>query len=329
MEKTTYSIIIETENLGMAEVEDLKKSLDSIKDQDIEKGKIKEVILIVGTHLPKDIQKEILSEYPWVTLHIDEEGLEYAESKVVGAKVASGDVLIFADSDMKYEPSWLKNMIKALEKYPSGYIISGDTRLESNSAYKMALNSMWMVQISSDKIDEPVPYKHFPLNNFAIERNAMLKNPIPYNLPLYRNKIPVWQEMLSNNGYIVLRAPGTRGFHAPPATFMDWFYRMLIYGSDFVASSDFSVNKQNKIITKVNLKKRFLKLLFLVPWKVEQMFVNTWKLLKEDGKRIKFVPFSLVLASLGIFVIALGGTIAVFNRTYVFNKISKYEEGNI
>jgi hypothetical protein len=72
MEKTTYSIIIETENLGMAEVEDLKKSLDSIKDQDIEKGKIKEVILIVGTHLPKDIQKEILSEYPWVTLHIDE-----------------------------------------------------------------------------------------------------------------------------------------------------------------------------------------------------------------------------------------------------------------
>src|SRR6185369_11094331 len=112
------------------------------------------------------------------------------------AEVARGSVLIYADSDMQYEPSWLGNMIKAMEESPSKTIVSGDTRLSTVSAYSMALNATWMIQVQSDQITVPTPTKFFPLNNFAIPRELMLQLPIPYTLPLYRNKIPLWEAQL-------------------------------------------------------------------------------------------------------------------------------------
>lgn len=324
----TVSLIIETENLGMAGFDDLCASLDSISPQIKKHKQVIETILVVGSHLSQKLQKQINSSYPWVKIVIEENGLEYTESKMFGAKKAKGEFLIFADSDMKYEESWLSSMIKAINKVDSQTIISGDTRLESDSSYKFSLNTMWMVQINTDKIKDLTPYRHFPLNNFAINRKILLETPIPHKLELYRNKIPVWQQILDNKNYKVLRAPKTRGFHAPPNKFMDWFYRMLIYGSNFVAFADFFVDKDNNIKTKDNKGGRVYRFALLIAWKLEQIIVNTYKLLREDIKRLKYVPLATLISFVNLAVIIIGGAIAIFDRKYVFNKVEKYEASN-
>lgn len=325
---TEFTIIIETENLGMAGLEDLKKSLDSLKDQDFPIKKVDEVILIVGSHVSENIQSEIKSDYPWLKIHIEKNGLDYAKSKMLGANLAKNKILIFMDSDMDYESTWLTNMVNTFGYIDKGFVISGDTRLETNSAYNMALNSMWMVQVLSDKISVPTPTTFFPLNNFAISKDLMTKIPLPYHLNLYRNKIPIWEKMLLNNGNKVLRAPGTRGFHAPPGKLIDWFFRMLIYGSDFVALADYSVNSKNIIIEKKNMVGRFQKFLILLPWKIEQLLLNSYKLIKEDPKRLRFLAVSLIIGLVSIIVIQIGALIAIFNRDYMFNKINSYENSN-
>lgn len=321
----TVSIILETENLGMAGLEDLETSLNSLKNQTFPIKKIKEVLIIVGNRVSKETLNHIRIKFPWVRLHLVNGVLDYAKSKMVGAKFAKGDILIFSDSDMNYENTWLENMVKSFDKYPTGYIISGDTRLETISSYKMSLNATWMIQILNDKIKEPVTTSYFPLNNFAIERDVLLKTPIPFRLPLYRNKIPLWEKTLTNKGYKVLRAPGTRGFHAPPSTLLDWWYRMLIYGADFVALADFCIDGNDNIIEKRNIIGRLFKLIFLFPWKFEQLFLNSYKLIKEDKDRSKYLAGSIIIAIANIIVIEIGGLIACFNRNYIFNKISDHE----
>lgn len=325
----TFSIVVETENLGMAGLSDLETSLDSIQKQKFPIQKVKEVVLLVGSHVSEDIRKHLKTKYPWLTLHAEKEGLEYTKAKMRGAEIATGKYVIFADSDMNYEPTWLGNIIETIERYPKGYIVSGDTRLETKSAYRMSLNSTWMIQILSDKIKEPVPTSYFPLNNFAIERKVILETPIPYTIHLYRNKIPIWEKMLTDKGCKILRAPGTRGFHAPPGTLIDWWYRLLIYGSDFVAMMDFSLNEKGEVSEKRNMPGRIFHLLFLFPWKIEQLILNSYKLLKEDPRRIRYLPGSLLLGLANSIVAELGALFACINRDFVFNKITTHEEVHI
>jgi len=324
-----FSIIVETENLGMVGIDDLEVCLDSLKNQTYSIKNITEVLLIVGGHISKPAIKRIKQKYPWVKIHLEKDKLDYAKSKMKGAEIARGKVLIFADSDMKYERTWLENMIKSFELHPKDHIMSGDTRLDTTSAYKMSLNSTWMIQILSDEIDKPVKTSFFPLNNFAIYRNDMLKEPLPHKLPLYRNKIPIWEKMLIKNGFKILRVPRTRGIHAPPGNLADWWYRMLIYGADFVSLSDFSINQNGEVIEKKNILRRFLRALFLFPWKIEQLIVNSYKLLKEDWQRARYFPGALFLGLFNSVVIEFGALIACLNRDLIFRKITAREEAHI
>ncbi len=327
--KNTFSIVLETENLGMAGLADLKASLDSLKMQDLSIDNVNEILILVGSHVSQNVQNKLKDEYPWLKIHIEKEELDYAKSKVRGAEIATGNIVIFADSDMRYQKTWLKNMIKAFVTNPEADIISGDTRLETNSIYSMSLNLTWMVQLLPNDMKCPTETSFFPLNNFAIRKRVMLETPVPYTLPLYRNKIPIWEKMLIQKGCRILKAPGTRGYHAPPGGFVDWLYRMLIYGSDFVALADFYVTDDGKVVEKNNFSKRFFNSLFLFVWKSEQILVNTIKLLREDIKNIIYLPGALFLSLINIFVMEVGALVACFNRNYFFNIVTKRELGHV
>lgn len=323
MEK--LSLILETENLGMAELADLDTSLTSIKYQDYPINNIFEVLVVIGSKVTPKVQGFIKKHYPWVRLHTVNGSLDYAKSKMEGAKAAKGNILVFCDSDVSYEKTWLRNMVNAFKKYPEGVVMSGDTRLTTISSYHMALNATWMIQILSEKINGLVPQHFFPLNNFAIRRQDMMNNPPPYTLPLYRNKIPIWEKVLTNAGLKIMRVPGTRGFHAPPGKLIDWFYRMLIYGADFVALADFSLSKSSEVIEKINVAGRLFQLIILGPWKLKELVVNTIKLMGEDISRVKYLPGALIISVANISVMLLGALIAFFNRDFLFNKINAHE----
>lgn len=325
----TFTIVVETENLGMAGVADLEASLNSLKNQSYPLKKINEVLVIAGSHVSTSLIESLKNKYPWITIKTVDKPLTYVEAKMRGAALSKSDYVIFADSDMRYEKAWLKSMIEASESYDEGFIFSGDTRLKNDTIYEMSLNLTWMVQIQSDKIKRPEPTSFFPLNNFAIKKTDLLQNPIPTNLPLYRNVIPLWEKKLTNKGFKVIRVPKTRGFHAPPSNFIDWLLRMLAYGSDFVAMADFSINSNQDIVETNNIIKRLAKFAILIPWKAKQLVTFSYKIIEEDSKNIKLLPLAILFGLVNIFVTLIGAIIGVFNRMYIYNTVTKHELGRV
>ncbi len=326
--ESKFSVILETENLGMAGIEDLKSSLNSLKNQSYPIKKAKEVIIIVGGHVSKEAQNYIKKNYPWARIHNEDGHLEYTKAKALGAKLAKGEVIIFVDSDVKYEKKWLENIVKIFSKNKGVDIVGGDTRIETVSGYTLSLNLMWMIYVQN-KINKLAPAKYFSLNNFAIKRDLMNKINIPFKISLYRGKIPLWRENLMRNGARIYRAPHTKGYHAAPGNLKDWFYRMLIYGADFVAQADFSLNPKGKIVEKRSIAKRIAKFIVLPIWKIEQIILNTYKLISENTKILSYLPTALVICLLNLILMCSGALIALFNRDFILNRINALEAEHV
>ncbi len=322
------SIVIETENLGMAGLDDLMTSLASLHAQTLPKEAIKEILVIGGSHISTDSLARITDAYPKVRVVVSEKPLEYTESKMLGAKVATGDILVFADSDTDYEPTCVKNMTDILLSDESVWVAGGDTRVRIESGYGLAMNLIWMFPVLS-RLSAPAKRPYFPLNNFAIRREVMLTYPIPTELPLYRGKIGHWQDILTNAGCVTYRAPGSRGAHAAPATLIDWWYRMLIHGADAVAKADFRLVEGGRVVEKRSLSRRLYAFLMLAPKKILGFFLRGAKLLREDWTLLRYALTGIPIALASLMLIQVGAMTALFDRAFILRRIAAHEAAHV
>lgn len=172
MAETSFSIVIETENLGMGSIDGLKLTLDSLANQTISPLQANEVIIVVSGRFPAEHKDQILSVYPWLHFVYSDKLLEYTEAKNFGASFATADIVVFADADVVYEASWLGSILEGFSKHQDISVVSGETRVGLNSSYEFAMNIAWMLPI--EKRDSGfVKCKSFRLNNFAIKKKGL------------------------------------------------------------------------------------------------------------------------------------------------------------
>lgn len=320
----SFSIVIETENLAMAGLEDLENCLSSMKNQTLSLDHAKEVLVIAGSHFPREAEGSLRIHFPWIKVYRSEHDLSYTEAKITGALNATSEIVVFADSDVRYEKTWLENLLNVFSAHPDAFIAAGDTRLKGDNAYCMSLNLVWMLA-PKPQLERAELTDDFRLNNFAAQRLKMLQVPFPQNYPLYRGSVPVWRERVVKKGFLIYRAPGTRSYHAPPETFVNWAYRMLIFGRDFVAKADFSFNESEETIERRNLPGRMVNLLFWPLIRVKRFTKGCSILLREDAGNWKKIFFSLPYCLGAVTLSTLGATIAFFNRDFLYAKINSLE----
>lgn len=310
----------------MAGIDDLIKSLDSLKLQTLPIEKANEVIVVIGSHVTKETQLRLHAQYSWLKLHKTKGELEYTQAKMAGAKVATGDIVVYADSDVRYQKSWLKNLLDVFVKYPDATVAAGETQMRIHSAYTLSLALCWMLNIwpTSPKTSKT---NVFALNNFAIKRKVMLENPFPI-LTLYRGKITFWRKRLIDKGYIFYRTPGAMGHHAPPSNLIDWWHRMIIYGADFVATADFTLNPDGTIKESRFLSKRGLHLLLWIGMKIKQLVLHSIRIVKQEPQNMRFFIMGIPLSFITIGVTLLGGIVTLFNRDYCYKKITALESSH-
>ena len=252
----TFSIVVETENLGMAGLDDLRATLDSLAAQTRPIQQANEVLLVVGGRLPESTQKELAAIYPWASILDAGRILEYTLAKRMGAESASGEFVIFADSDVRYESTWLEGILSCLESDPEADLVAGDTQCEMTSAYAAAMNIMWMFNIQK-RISRPTPHSYFQLNNFAVRRSLLLDAPFDPDLPFYRGyRITRFKRDLLSRTRRTYRVPGAEGLHTPPPSLADWWYRMLIQGRD--AGAYVALYKKRGIVSRILHVARFV-----------------------------------------------------------------------
>ena len=320
----TFSLVLETENLGMAGIGDLQDTLESLQKQTYSVSYAKEVLIIAAGHISQDTLSFLAEKYPWVTVHRVDEKLEYVESKQRGAKIVTGDVVIFVDSDVVYESTWLENILYGFIAAPGAIIITGETRIRGKSLYSMAIQLSWMMNIVC-KSSYPKHVSHFHLNNFAIKRLVFIKVPIFLKLPIYRAHTVEVKKWLLNHGYGVVRVPHARGYHLAPGNLADWWYRMLVFGADAIVKADFIFNFNGNVSEKFSPIKRVIRVPLFIAFKVYVMMSRTTVILQEDWKNIFKLIIAVPLAIFFVMVMTLGCLIAVVNRDYLFKKATARE----
>ncbi len=324
----TFSIVLETENLGMAGLEDLKATLQSLLDQTYPITHAQEVLVLVSGHVLPETIEMLQQEYPWLTIHNESHKLEYLESKMRGCELAHGEIVVMVDSDAIYHPRWLEETLYGFIAAPGASIVCSETRIAITSLYTAAIQLSWMINANL-VANHPTPIVQFHLNNFAIRKQAALTTPLFVGSPIYRANNTEWKKQLQYLGYSAVRVPGILAHHAPPGNFGDWWYRMLISGADAVAKADFYYLYGGEVVERFSPLRRIMRVPAFVLFKLYKMITRISALSRENKKNISYIIIALLPALFFLVIQTLGAVITVFNRNYLFEKITTRENSHV
>ncbi len=228
----SFSIVLETENLANASLEGLVKSLASLVNQSLSPSQAQEVILIDSGDAPPDLLTQLCDRYPWIKIHPAPPATGYYKAKMLGAQIATGSIVVYADSDCIYEPQWLQTILETFAQQEDIQIVAGETTTRGRGPYGTAMAMTYIFPQYSGKSSLEITSQYF-LNNVAFRRDFLLANPIPTDLPLYRGNCVVHIHQLSQNHHPIWLNPQARATHAPPDGLSHFFWRFLLIGYDY------------------------------------------------------------------------------------------------
>ncbi len=87
----TFSLVIETANLSLADLGGLRDTLESLAAQTLSLSNAREVLIADSGDVPTDVLQETLRTFPWARAMRLPEGTGYEELKMAGAAAATGD----------------------------------------------------------------------------------------------------------------------------------------------------------------------------------------------------------------------------------------------
>jgi glycosyltransferase involved in cell wall biosynthesis len=226
-----FSVVIETANLSLADLDGLQETLEALAAQSLPIENAREVLLADSGDVPEDVLGPVLERYPWVRLMRLPRGTGYEELKMAGAHAATGEVVVFADGDCFYEQGWLEAILTPFAD-SSVLVVGGETAIDSTGPYGLAVAIVASFPARSSSPDL-YPSDRYHLNNVAFRRSVLERVPIPVRRPCYRMS-GLHNAALQSAGYTIWRQPAARVRHASPNGFTHFFWRFLLAGYDGV-----------------------------------------------------------------------------------------------
>jgi glycosyltransferase involved in cell wall biosynthesis len=331
----SFSIVFETENLASVELENIFRSLSSIVTQDISPAQAHEFLVIDGGYAPQEVMTELCTKYPWITIH-QAPGIGYYEAKMLGATLATGEIVVYCDSDCIYVPTWIRSILSTFTTHPDINVVAGETSTPIRNIYEMAIAMHYFFPRFSNR-ESLYASKNYFLNNVAFRRSFLIENPIPLNLPLYRGNCSTHSYVLCQlNGHKILTHPQAKAAHEPPSpSFIFWRY--LLLGHDYLLQQNIrsklavgtSAKNCPNMSTEINftlfekLKGIANTVLKFQPFNYRKMHA----VLVEDKKRLFTLPLVLPILLYFEALLLIGSITTYVNAQFLINLYYKLEEG--
>jgi Glycosyl transferase family 2 len=299
----SFSLILETENLINADLEGLSESLTSLIAQDLPPTSAREVLVIDSGDAPPELIAQLQARHPWIKVHTTDRPMEYYEAKMLGAQLATGEVVVYCDSDCIYEPHWLRSLLTPFQGNRQINLVAGETTTRGLGLYGTAMAIGYIFpQYSYQQGLQPT--RRYFLNNVAFRREFLLQNPIPYDLPLYRGNCQIHAQSLLKAGYELWRQPEARSTHAPPNGLSHFFWRFLLIGHD--AYWQQQVQQQLRFTdADCQQTRRYQDPISGKGSKLGVFGVRMQGLIRRDWRHLLFFPLSLpVLISSSLLILA-------------------------
>ncbi len=306
VELPTFSIVLETENLANADLKGLAKSLVSLNQQDISPCQAQEVLLIDSGDAPTTLLTQLRRQYPWLKVYQVPLGTGYYKAKMLGAQLATGEVVVYFDSDCIYESHWLRQILTPFNQGDNIQIIAGETKTRGQGIYGTAMAFSYIFPPYSQEQKLTATSQYF-LNNVAFRREFLLHNPMPIDLPLYRGNCVIHAHQLRSQNYIIWRQPLARATHAPPNGFMHFYWRFLLIGHDLYWQHKLLATHQVKISQKDSSG----------VGEIEVLKERMSKTFSQDPYRILHMPLAIPIIITSLILILIGYIITAVKPSYL------------
>ncbi|PSF39426.1 glycosyl transferase family 2 [Aphanothece hegewaldii CCALA 016] len=304
-----FSMVLETENLETADLEGIFRSLASLEQQKISPLQANEVWLIESGDLPPDLLKQLLNKFPWIQTYTAPSEITYYEAKMLGAKLATGEIIVYFDSDCIYQANWLKNILTPFVQNPDIQIVAGETTTRGEGFYGTAMTLIYIFPPFSSQTEITQTPQYF-LNNVAFRRELLLNNPIPIDIELYRGNCVIHAQSLRSLGYSIWKQPQAKATHAPPESLSHFFWRFLLIGYDYYW--------QKQVLSQDKFQKTIDDTVFGSSGKLEA-FSQRIKAILSKKSHILNLPLAIPIMLTALMLIFVGYLITLVNPNYLLH----------
>jgi glycosyltransferase involved in cell wall biosynthesis len=209
----SFSIAIETANLARADLDNLEACLESLERQDLPVADAEQVLLLNSGEVEPEIVGRLRRRYAFFEVETVPPGTSYTQMKVIGTERTSGDVVVWADADCRYEPGWLRSLLTLFES-SDVEAVRGETTMEITGPWTLA-NALSFVFPRFSDDGEPVPVPYYHANNAAFRRSLLERVPLVANDGMYRSHFILHSARMREEGVVIWRQPRARALHAP------------------------------------------------------------------------------------------------------------------
>lgn len=169
---------------------------------------------------------------PLLVMHCPFPGAEYYDLKNLGAERASGDLLIFLDSDVLPQDGWLSHLWGCFAN-PDLQVVGGVSSIDPVTLYDKATALNWVFDPPPGWFDIR-PAEHFWANNVAFRRTVFAGHPFPGMNGASRGACSHLARILAVNGIPVHVNGSARVLHPSPAGLGGFCQRAMAQGRDRV-----------------------------------------------------------------------------------------------
>ena len=234
---TSLSIIVEWENVLLAGDERGEGALRKIAREVETLSKERRVEVIV-VYFPAEVDGGALE--PLVT-EVFPRGMarllaantgDYYELKNAGVEAATGDIVVFSDSDTHVEEGWLRQLTQPFAN-SSIAAVAGSSYIEPTTMLGKAFGAFWFfpVRTGNTRLE---PAKGIFANNFAVRREIFARLPFRPVPGTNRGACVRWRERMLEADFTVVVNPLARTAHPPPNGGAHFFVRALTHGRDAI-----------------------------------------------------------------------------------------------
>jgi hypothetical protein len=232
------------------------------------------------------------------------EGLHYYDLKNEGARRATGEIIVFTDSDVVPEEGWLRSMVDPLLSDPGISVVAGCTYVDPENLVSKAFALGWFFPLRHDKPALSAEGSFFFANNLAFRRRMFLENlfpPMPAGST--RGACAQLRQQLLEKKINVWTNSGAQVSHPAPNGWKHFLVRGLAHGRDEYFYFHTHGESRSGSCCEV-LKRGFRRLNQMIPdtWAArERLHLNAFQIPAAIGIMIGYYS----LALLGAVIVAL------------------------
>lgn len=240
--KPDVSIVIEWENVILADMGRSLNMLERLRKQICELGRVVEVIVLFDpdridrTSLENKLVEMLRTgaDGASFTLRVEEaRGKHYYDLKNEGARRGESEIVLFLDSDVIPDEGWLENILKPLYDDERVKVVGGNAYVDYNGIYSKAFAAAWFWNLRVRKDHKLLKSDLFHANNVAFRKEIITAYPFP-EMPegVRRKSCVMLSRQLEREGITIWINTAAQVSHPAPNGVHHFFIRALAQGRD-------------------------------------------------------------------------------------------------